>query len=131
MPQNGSIYIRIVVPALARTVCARAVSLSLFIDDTAIASQLLPPPGADPFHVAFALDVASVRPGEHELLAQFADVDGVLVGLPAAVDVTVRPELEVHHRVFMLFTIAPPTKRRERRNFVKFGVIIILFCFLS
>jgi hypothetical protein len=89
---NGSVHIRIVVPALARAVCARAYALSIFLDDTAIASQPLPPHGPEPFHAAFALDVASMHlhPGVHELLVQFADGEGASVGSAAAVEILVQ-----------------------------------------
>jgi hypothetical protein len=95
---NGSLHIRVVVPAMARAVCSRALVLSLFLDDIAIASQPLPPPGAEPFHAAFVLEVEAMQlqPGGHELLVQFADGDGDLLGSAAAVEVHVKgPRQEV------------------------------------
>jgi hypothetical protein len=89
---DANLHVRIVVPALARAVCTNAHSLSLSLDDAAIASQRLPPQGAEPFHVAFALDVASMqlRHGSHELLAQLVDSEGAVLGVPSVVDFDVQ-----------------------------------------
>lgn len=90
---NGSTHVRIVVPALARAVCARASALSLFLDDVAVASQLLPQRDQNPFHISFHLDVVlmHLQHGTYELLVQLVDDEGGAAGESDAVDLIVLP----------------------------------------
>ena len=85
---DGSMHVRIVVPALARAACAKAAALSIALDDAVIASHPLPPPSADPFHLTFVLDVAAMRlqHGAHDLVVQLAGGGGAALGDAAAVE---------------------------------------------
>jgi hypothetical protein len=90
---DGIIRVRIVVPALARAACARASALSLLVDDVPLASQPLPPRSPHPFHLAFDIDVASLRlqHGACELLVQLADDEGAALGEASAVEIVILP----------------------------------------
>jgi hypothetical protein len=85
---DGDVHVRIVVPALARDSCAHALALTLSVDDTGIASHPLPPPGPDPVHLTFVLDVASLhlQPGAHDLLVQLSDISGAALGGAATLE---------------------------------------------